>query len=90
MLWDFVVFLRNSQLWGLIELFIKYSQLGLLGEYWKLGTKMKSQDENSREVNKRGMRNQTSFVTQINQSEGILSPSLLGLHYLGIDPHIHS
>jgi hypothetical protein len=63
MLWNFVVFLPNSQFWGLIELFIKYSQLGLLGEYWKLGTKMKSQDENSREVNKRGMRNQTSFVT---------------------------
>jgi hypothetical protein len=57
MLWNFVVFFPNSQFWGLIELFIK------LGEYWKLGTKMKSQDENSREVNKRGMRNQTSFVT---------------------------
>jgi len=24
MLWNFVVFLPNSQLWGLIELFIKY------------------------------------------------------------------
>ncbi len=63
MLWNFVVFFPNSQLWGINRVIHEVFPTGAIRRVLETGDKMKSQDENSREVNKRGMRIQTSFVT---------------------------
>jgi hypothetical protein len=62
-LWNFVVFFSQLTTLGINRVIHKVFPTGPIRRVMETGDKMKSRDENSREVNKRGMRNQTSFVT---------------------------
>jgi hypothetical protein len=48
---------------GINRVIHKVFPTGAIRRVLETGDKMKSQDENSREVKKREMRNQTSFIT---------------------------